>query len=282
MRVRDILPIWRLELFQEQRQRRRPVRFTKEMLKYNVEAAQRHGVEAACHSHDFIYKFVINHPGFNGIQPTVNYYFDDGARSAIKLGDIVTGFPLTERPIQVLEFASGYGCVTRHLKKNPAFSLVSCDIHEQAIEFIRTKIGVRTVMSAHVPEDFSLKEKFDVVFALSFFSHMPRSTFGRWIKALYSQLRCPGYLVFTTHGLASRKNYREPEIPADGFWFSATSEQGDLSTAEYGATIVTPDFVTREVHEHTGEKIFDHRHAFWWDHQDLWVVKRTAPVVHEH
>lgn len=84
----------------------------------------------------------------------------------------------------------------------------------------------------------------------------------------------PGYLVFTTHGLASRKVYGNPEIPADSFWFRQNSEQGDLSKSEYGSTIVTPEFVTQEVRKQTGESILDYRHAFWWEHQDLWVVKK--------
>ena len=245
------------------------------MLECNVEAAQRHDVAAACHAQDFIYEYVMKHPGFAGTRPAVDYYFDDGARSAAKFSEIVSQFDIQERPIHLLEFASGYGCVTRHLKKNPAFSLVACDIHEQAIEFLGTQLGVRSVMSAHVPEQLSLGEKFDVIFALSFFSHMPRSTFGRWLTALFSHLDSPGYLVFTTHGLASRKQHGNPEIPADGFFFTAMSEQGDISTAEYGSTIVTPDFVRREARERTGEEVFDYKHAFWWNHQDLWVVKKN-------
>jgi len=276
MRVRDVLPIWRLERLQQRLRDRSTRLFTAEMLKRNVEAAQRHNVESACHAEDFIYAYVVKHPGFANIRSAVDYYFDDGARSAAKLGEIVDKLPLQQRPVHMLEFASGYGCVTRHLRNNPNLSLVACDIHEQAIDFLRTKLGVRSMMSAHVPEDLAIEDKFDVVFALSFFSHMPKATFGRWIKALFAQLRTPGYLIFTTHGLASRKLHREPEIPSDGFWFSEKSEQGDLSTAEYGTAIVTPDFVTNEVLAQTARGIHDYRHAFWWDHQDLWIVEKNT------
>jgi 2-polyprenyl-3-methyl-5-hydroxy-6-metoxy-1,4-benzoquinol methylase len=245
------------------------------MIKRNLVAARRHGVESACHAEDLIYAFVVQRMSiFPSINSAVDYYFDDGARSAAKIGEIVAKLPLKRRPIEMLEFASGYGCVSRHLKKNPILSLTSCDIHEQAIEFLRTKLAVRSLMSAHAPEQLALGEEFDVVFALSFFSHMPRTTFGRWLKALFEQLRCPGYLIFTTHGLASRKNFNNPEIPADGFWFAAMSEQADLSTAEYGMTIVTPEFVTHEVLAQTGRPIYDYRHAYWWEHQDLWIVEK--------
>jgi len=277
MKVRDILPVWRIERLLdriEQARRNKIQLFSQRMLNYNVAAARRHGVEAACHPGDLIYEFIVRHPSYKKkLQPAVDYYFDDGARSAKKIGDLIVNLGIQRNPVRLLEFASGYGCVTRHLAKNPDLTLVACDIHDQAIDFIRDELGVRSVLSAHLPENFALGERFDVVFALSFFSHMPRATFGRWIRALFCQLGSPGYLIFTTHGLASRKFLGNPEIPADGIWFIDLSEQSDLSTAEYGSSIVTEDFVEQQVLEQTGHAIFDYRHAFWWDHQDLWIVK---------
>jgi len=255
----------------------RPFRlFTREMLQQNIEAARRHGVESVCHPDDFIYEFIIRHPGFGGIRKSADYYFNDGARSADKLADLLAELHVDRRPIRLLEFASGYGCVTRHLKKNPALSLVACDIHPQAIEFLKTRLGVRAHLSAHSPEDLSLDESFDVVFALSFFSHMPRATWGRWLQVLFSHVSPGGHLIFTTHGLTSLASHHNPEIPPDGFWFVADSEQRDLDTAEYGSTIVTPEFVRREVRSRTGEDVLDHRQGFWWEIQDLWVVKKNV------
>lgn len=66
MRVRDILPIWRFERFLQQRRDRRTRLFTDEMLEYNLQAAQRHGVEPACHAQDLIYEFIIKHASFRG------------------------------------------------------------------------------------------------------------------------------------------------------------------------------------------------------------------------
>ena len=66
--------------------------------------------------------------------------------------------------------------------------LTSCDIHSEAIDFLDRQIGVKTLQSVHLPEQFATIEKYDVVFVLSFFSHMPRSSFGRWLRALYGSL----------------------------------------------------------------------------------------------
>jgi len=268
------LPMWLRGVFGRPHQE--SALFTKAMLRHNRVAAKRHGVESACHPQDLIYEFVIRHPEFRSVGPAVDYYFDDGARSADKLSRLLAELPLEHRPIRLLEFASGYGCVTRHLKKQPDLAMLACDIHPQAIDFLRRQLGVRAVMSAHTPEELSLGETFDAVFALSFFSHMPRATWGRWVRALFSHVAPGGFLIFTTHGLGSRELHQNPDIPSDGFWFTAISEQADLDKAEYGSTIVTPEFVAREVRAQTGESVFDHRYAFWWGHQDLWIVRKTA------
>ena len=176
---------------------------TDEMIRLNCEAAAATGVVASVHPQDFIYWFCCRHPHLT-LEAAISYYFSDGAHSAEKLDGIVTelGFERGQ-PIKLLEFASGYGCVTRHLKKHARWDLTSCDIHSEAIDFLDRQIGVKTLQSVQLPEQFATIEKYDVVFALSFFSHMPKSSFGRWLRALYGSLRAPGYLIFTTHGVKS-------------------------------------------------------------------------------
>jgi 2-polyprenyl-3-methyl-5-hydroxy-6-metoxy-1,4-benzoquinol methylase len=240
--------------------------------------ANKHAVEAAIHPKDFIFKFVVTNPAFVTSNDAIQYYFDDGACSGQKTAGIIREFNLTEAPPKILEFASGYGCVTRHLKK--VFTdLVSCDIHDEAMEFIRNVLGVKTTPSNRIPEDFAAQDTFDVVFALSFFSHLPQRTFGRWLKALFAAVKSPGHLVFTTHGTASRHFLGNPAIPEDGFWFLPNSEQEDLPKADYGLTIVTPEFVFKEVLRQTGEPVAVYKHAYWWNHQDLWIIDKKAEQV---
>jgi Methyltransferase domain len=249
---------------------------TDQMLSLNQAEARVQEVAPAIHPGDFMYWFCCTHPGFT-LEQAIQYYFWDGGRSTGKLASVLAELALpTSLPIKLLEFASGYGCVTRHLKKNPEYDVVSCDIHPEAVDFLRDRIGVKAMHSVHTPEDFAPVDKFDVVFALSFFSHMPKSSFGRWLKALYFSLAVPGHLVFTTHGLRSceQLGITPNEIPADGFWFSKQSEQRDLDKAEYGSSLCTPNFVISEINRLTGASIAQYKPAHWWDHQDLFVVKR--------
>jgi SAM-dependent methyltransferase len=242
--------------------------------------ATQYSVAPDVHSDDLLWQFLTVHPSLPEPTQVADHYFRDGAESARKLGLILmdhlpaaaAGLPYT-----LLEFASGYGMVTRHLPiALPKAEIVSCDIHSEAVEFIRHRLGSRAILSRHLPEELSLEREYDAVFALSFFSHMPERTFGRWLGALYRGVKPGGILVFTTHGLGTWPIFGSPVIPENGFWFKASSEQGDLDSEEYGSTISTPEFVRGELDRYTGAPILEFRNSYWWGHQDLYVVARRT------
>jgi SAM-dependent methyltransferase len=240
--------------------------------------AARYSVSPEIHDNDLIMHFLLNHPAFPDPEQAIGYYFSDGAESASKLKAILTRnvpSPPTGT-YSLLEFASGYGMVTRHLANElVGADIASCDIHDQAVDFITNTLHSYAVISRHVPEELNLDRLFDVVFALSFFSHMPEATFGRWLKALFSVVRPGGLLAFTTHGLASQKHFGELVLPESGFAFIPSSEQGDLDSAEYGSSIASPDYVIGEVYRTVRAPIREFKHAYWWGHQDLYVIAKT-------
>lgn len=240
-------------------------------------AAARHAVTSAVHPEDLIFQFLYG----NGVFPTkadaINYYFDDGARSARKVADHVARFARPAEDVRhVLEFASGYGAVTRHLTSAlHGYQLASCDIHPEAIDFLSAEIGVPTVTSASSPDDFTPQETYDVVFALSFFSHMPRSTWSSWLARLIDTLRTDGILLFTTHGALSQQHFPQAELDQEGFWFEPQSEQHDLDGETYGSTITSKAFVDRAISLVPAECVF-YEQGGWWDHQDLYILRRSG------
>lgn len=236
------------------------------------------GVKPDIHLDDFIFRFLVDNRSFDCVDSAVKYYFHDARKSATQLRDLLgeLGFKQSG-PHTMLEFASGYGCVTRHLPNlMPATRSVACDIHEQAIQFIRERLGADACLSCVNPDKFQPGGSYDVVFALSFFSHMPINSWSRWLAALYGVLNEGGALVFTTQGLHSAKYFGNPEIDESGFWFLADSEQKDLDVATYGQTIVTEAFVQQELKKLTGRGADLVRPGFWWEHQDLYVLRKPA------
>jgi len=244
-----------------------------ESLKYARVVAEGLGVSHEVHRDDFIYEFILNHPNFATLDKAVANYFESGRQSAIMLRDLLVERGYNPQALSMLEFASGYGCLTRHLPVvMPGLESIACDIHTAAIDFIVNRLHQAAIISNAAPEHLKLPQKYDVVFALSFFSHMPRSVWGRWVSALYKNICQGGILLFTTHGDKSKKFFVNPIIPDDGFWFKAVSEQVDMDTAEYGSTIVTKAFVEREIEALTGQPVALFREAYWWGHQDLYGV----------
>jgi SAM-dependent methyltransferase len=227
------------------------------------------------HSKDYIYEFISKHPSYPTEAAARQYYWSTGRQSAEHLREIISEF-YPNLSISILEFASGYGCVTRHFSDIlPETTVTACDIHPAAVKFLTKKLGVLSILSNAVPEQLAFDRTFDLVFALSFFSHIPKSTWFRWLKALISKVRPGGLIVFTTHGLESWKMMGSPQLDDEGFWFKPESEQLDLETTEYGTTITTPDFVRNRLSTISDASLLSSKEGFWWGHQDVYIVQRS-------
>ncbi len=245
-------------------------------------AAKKWQVSPEVHPDDFILRYLLDSPTFSSTDQALETYFEDGARSAQQLSALlndVCGFE--EQACQVLEFAAGYGRVTRHIKHAaPYCSVTACDIHPEAVRFISETLGIPAVPSTHVPEELRLDAAYDVVFALSFFSHMPKTTFSRWLQKLAALVKPEGYLIFTTHGLMSRRAAASGCVfDQDGFYFAPASEQKDLDEAEYGVAIALPRFVFSEIANIPQLTVAYFQEGSWWGHQDVFVLRAVSETL---
>jgi 2-polyprenyl-3-methyl-5-hydroxy-6-metoxy-1,4-benzoquinol methylase len=238
-------------------------------------------VIATIHPNDFIYRFLCELPALSKAEAIKQYYHDasNSALSLKKLLKEVCGYKARAK-LSVLEFASGFGCVTRHLKNVlPNCSTTACDIHPEAIDFLRDELGVDAALSANLPEDLDLGRTYDVIFVLSFFSHMPKSTFSRWLRKLGTLLNPGGHLIFTTHGMESQRVCIPYCIFDDeGFFFRSQSDQKDLNTAEYGTTCTKTQYVLARIFEVPELSLKCFQEGYWWGHQDLWVIQHREPI----
>ena len=147
-----------------------------------------------------------------------------------------------DRPIQVLDFASGYGRVTRFLVRElPPESLWVSDVYEDGLRFQQERFGVRAVASTVRPEDFVLEETFDAILVTSLFTHLPEARFVDWLRVLCGRLRPGGVLAFSTHHPSLLEPC--PDLPESGLLFRDNSESTSLDPGDYGSTWVTESFV---------------------------------------
>jgi SAM-dependent methyltransferase len=233
------------------------------------DTAKMFDVAAEIHPEDHLYSFLRG--ALDSDEAAVKAYFADGSKSAGMFADLIKDYAGSSK---VLEFASGYGRVTRHMKHAaPNVEIVACDIHPAANSFVSEQMGVRSIPSTFVPEEFETGEIFDMAFALSLFSHLPGFLWSRWLRALLKTVRQGGVVAFTTHGRVTAKN-QNLDIPRGSILFREISEQSDLELATYGTSYVTPKYAFEQINSFGNARIVDFAEAYWWAHQDLYVIQK--------
>lgn len=252
---------------------RRPARWLALVIAGRRMAKER-GFRGSIHRRDHLMQYFLTSsaPGVaRGPAAGLGEYFDSGARDADQVVAVMRELG-HGRTAKVLEFASGYGRVTRHLKLD---NLTACDIHPEAVSFLRSKLKVSALQSSEVPAGFDPGERYDFIFVLSLFSHLPDDLFGPWLAKLGSLLAPGGHLMFTTYGVSGAA--KAPLLAgaidqSAGLTFFSHTDQPDLGAAIYGTAVVTQDYVREKIAAATSGRIVSRRECAWWQIQDEWIV----------
>lgn len=170
----------------------------------------------------------------------------------------------------LLDFAAGYGRVTRHMAMDlPPERIWISEIDPGAVGFQENTLGVHGLQSTSDPEAFDPGRDFSCVLVSSLFTHLPEARFIPWLGKLLSLVREGGLLAFSVHDMSLA-----PE-PASRFLFHPSSESGSLSHEEYGSTWVTEDYV-RAALAPSGLQVCRIPRGLA-SLQDLYVVRKAAP-----
>lgn len=230
------------------------------------------GLECRIAPADDIFHFFAGHP--TSTNP-LRDYLADGWRT---LSELLVLLESVDRPLSrlhdVLEFASGHGRFTRHLVKAiGAQRLTVSDIVQDAVDFSTQTFGVRGFVSSTDPQAVQWPQRYDLVFVLSLFSHLPERTWGRWLRRLYDALAPGGLLVFSTHGPVAAGR-EDVTLDERGFFFAPSSESSAIAAQDYGTTFTSATFVQAQITEHLGSvDLVRHVPLQFWNHQDGWVVR---------
>ncbi len=223
---------------------------------------------------DDIFRFFANHPiAANPIRE----YLSDGWRT---LAELMVLLEREGRPLcgmgSVLEFAAGFGRFTRHLAKALPGRVTCAEIVPGAVEFLRERFGVEAFDSARDPAAIRWPRRFELVFVLSLFTHLPPAAWREWMRALAQAVEPGGLLVFTTHS-PEQALEQGVAFDADGARFLASSESSALEAADYGTTFTTRERVLREVAQALPDALVDIQPNVFWVGQDAVVVRPRAP-----
>ena len=222
---------------------------------------------------DDIFKFFSAHP--SSLNP-IRDYLADGWRTMSELVLLLeeVNHPLL-RTKSVLEFASGHGRFTRHLVKAlGAERVVANDVVVDSVEFARKTFGVEGFVSPSVPEQVQWNQQHDLVFVLSLFTHLPASTWSRWLRRIFDMVAPGGVLVFTTHG-AEAVRKQNVTLDENGYFFVASSESNAIDGQEYGTTFTSEAFVRARIAETLPEaRLLKVAERQFWHHQDAIVIEK--------
>src|SRR5439155_14229287 len=101
----------------------------------------------------------------------------------------------------VLDFGCGCGRVTRYFH-GLAGEVAGSDVSDAAIEWCRANLGFgRFEVNGPAPPLVFEDESFDLVYALSVFTHLTDDLQLAWRDELRRVLRPDGRLLLTTHGM---------------------------------------------------------------------------------
>lgn len=155
------------------------------------------------------------------------------------VGQVCGGFDRLE---SVLDFASGYGRLTRALSQRlPKERIWVSDIYAEAVAWQARTFGVHAFPSAPSPDTIRHERTHDIVWVGSMFSHLPEPLFHAWLAKLYSFVSPRGVLAFSVHDETLLPDGEAME--GAGLRYFRFSESGSLDHDIYGMSYVTEAFV---------------------------------------
>lgn len=204
------------------------------------------------------------------------FYHNSGLLIAGQLIDTLKGRGLDPEQLRLLEFACGYGRVTRHLVG--AFKDITVsDLEPDMLQFVREIAGAEGFLSnVDLAQVKWPALKFDVVFSYSLFTHLHPEIWRGWFDAVFDCVAPGGLMIFTTRGPDFAKRTGEKIEEGETVRFTKQNEtEGRLDASVYGRTTASVEFVDVAIAQNPSAvrsgyiKEFD-------KYQDMHIVSRVS------
>ena len=119
---------------------------------------------------------------------------------------------------KVLDFGCGAGEMLIGLRNRPNFTLWGCDLESDLVDWCSSNLNAQCLKNELDPPLPYEDNSFDVINAISVFTHLSLDMQFKWAWELYRVIKPSGYLHFTAHG------------PAFSIWRITALSMGACST----------------------------------------------------
>lgn len=152
----------------------------------------------------------------SGIADPANH-IEAGEQSAAAITTILDAAGLRiEQFASILDFGCGSGRVTRQWRALEEVEVFGCDYNADAISWCGENLRfARFEVNGLEPPTPFPSERFEFVYALSVFTHLPENLQRPWLEELRRILRPGGYLLMTAAG----ESFRDHLSPSDAGQF---------------------------------------------------------------
>jgi SAM-dependent methyltransferase len=160
--------------------------------------------------------------------PDIGWFFEGGARAAESIRSILgkNGIDIGQTRA-LLDFGCGCGRVARHWQRLQA-EVHGCDFNRRLVGWCRRHLRfARFEGNALRPPLPYPDGRFDLVYALSVFTHLPEDLQGPWMDELRRVLAPGGHVILSVHG----RRYVDELSPAERERF----EEGRLVVRQEGS-----------------------------------------------
>lgn len=155
-------------------------------------------------------------------------YLQSGRRVAEEVEEALAG---AGRPIDgftsVWDFGAGSGRVLTRLSREPGQSLASSDVDEQACRWLAANHGIDARPSSSRPPAPFGPDSFDLVIAISVFTHLSEDDQDLWLAEVGRLLRPGGLALLSVMGVELLDAYRLGRRPG-----MVAAQQGLLARAD--------------------------------------------------
>ena len=120
-----------------------------------------------------------------------------------------------QNPRSILDWGCGPGRVVRHLPEllSPGTTLVGSDFNPRSVEWCRENIPQVTFYENNIEPPLPwAAEKFDLIYAISVFTHLSEKRFHLWIHTISELLEDDGIFIFTSQGNSFKSILTSSEI----------------------------------------------------------------------